>query len=209
MVPRPAARLLLALAAIAPLLSACSQGRDIGRPETDASIGLGQTTKAEILAKYGPPLLQTAASSMTEQVPGGQVLSSMESTLVYGVAWLGPSHVVRGTIFGFRQGTLQGLFSVDNVAADQPDLDPARVERSFAGPAPTRAALVATFGPPQFRFLGMAATPTETDGWATFALRGLGTRSLPTHWVLARSLTVRLGADGRAASHSFNTDDSP
>ena len=187
-------------------LSACAVGRDFLRPDTDASLKLGLTTPAEVIAQYGQPRGSQEMNSLDlDRLPIAMPHDQLRLAYLYGFGRLN----ARAAIFGFKDGRLATLLYISTFLDDQRPIDPPAVQALFAGQPPTRDVLVGALGPPQARILDPAGHPSEADAWYMLQRRNIEHRVDSVRIVPARMLVVRFSSDGHAVAHTFAVDDSP
>jgi hypothetical protein len=139
MTPRRSARVAI-LAVV--LAGACLLGADFGRPDP-ASFTLGQTTEAEIRARFGKPAGETAA----------RVGSKLVTTLRYAYAEARSIAVpVRTMSYALHEGRLVGFDYMSSFAADQTAFDELALKRIKRGET-TRTETLDLVGKPTGQFI--------------------------------------------------------
>jgi hypothetical protein len=158
------ARILAVLACLALVLVACSRGKDFPRPDA-ASLRLGQTTTAELIAQAGPPAARavrhslnaapavTASVDLDPALKAASVAGTVE-TLTWHFARSSPNVLYAPTDVRARQ--LTAIFWNDHLiyynytssfANDSSNFDENRA-MSFARGQATPAEVVQALGPP-------------------------------------------------------------
>ena len=139
MTPRRSARVAI-LAAV--LAGACLLGADFGRPDP-ASFTLGQTTEAEIRARFGKPAGETAARV------GGKLVTTLRYAYAEARSIAVP---VRTMSYAFHEGRLVGFDYMSSFAADQTAFDELALKRIKRGET-TRTETLDLVGKPTGQFV--------------------------------------------------------
>ena len=139
MTPHRSARAQL-LAAV--LAATCLLGTDFARPDP-ASFALGQTTEAEIRARFGKPSGEAAA----------RVAGKLVTTLRYAYAEARSIAVpVRTMAYAFHEGRLVGFDYMSSFAADQTAFDELALKQVKRGET-TRTEALDLLGKPSGRYI--------------------------------------------------------
>ncbi len=139
MTPRRAARARILLAVLA---GACLLGADFGRPDP-ASFTLGQTTEAEIRARFGKPAGETAARV------GGKLVTTLRYAYAEARSIAVP---VRTMSYALHEGRLVGFDYMSSFAADQTAFDELALKRIKRGET-TRTETLDLVGKPTGQFM--------------------------------------------------------
>ena len=139
MTPRRSVRVGILTAVLA---GACLLGADFGRPDP-ASFTLGQTTEAEIRARFGKPAGETAARV------GGKLVTTLRYAYAEARSIAVP---VRTMSYALHEGRLVGFDYMSSFAADQTAFDELALKRIKRGET-TRTETLDLVGKPTGQFM--------------------------------------------------------
>jgi len=139
MTPRRSARVGIVAAVLA---AACLLGADFSRPDP-ASFTLGQTTEAEVRARFGKPSGEQATRI------GGKLVTTLRYAYAEARSIAVP---VRTMAYAFHEGRLVGFDYMSSFAADQTGFDELAAKRIKRGET-TRGEVLDLVGKPSGQFI--------------------------------------------------------
>ncbi len=187
------------------MLTACSVGRDFGRPDQSAAWITGVTTPDEAIARLGSPS-QTITGEQATITELGQVVKA-ERVLVYiykppVVFQKNGLRPARIGIFGFVDNRLIALLTISNVSSDQRDFDVQTANQLLSRQDARQEDLMTVLGPPEGRIKNLSTGGNEIDIWYV-----METATFPIlRSKIRKFLATTIAQDGRIVSHHLDVE---